>query len=66
MGPQGIENNMKALSDVGIRVVAISIDKPEKTRVRQEGRKGPVSKEMLAVEVVKVELNERPVQRQWV
>jgi peroxiredoxin len=33
MGPPGIENNMKALSDAGIRVVTISVDKPEKTRV---------------------------------
>ena len=31
MGPRGIENNMKALSDAGIRVAAISVDKPEKT-----------------------------------
>ena len=34
MEPRGIENNMKALSDAGIRVVAISVDKPEKTCVK--------------------------------
>jgi hypothetical protein len=32
MAPQGIEKSMKALTDEGIRVVAISVDKPEKTR----------------------------------
>lgn len=29
---RGIENNLKALSDAGIRPVAISVDEPEKTR----------------------------------
>jgi peroxiredoxin len=32
MAPWGIEKSMKALTDAGIRVVAISVDKPEKTR----------------------------------
>jgi peroxiredoxin len=31
MAPRGIEKSMKALTDAGIRVVAISVDKPEKT-----------------------------------
>jgi hypothetical protein len=30
MAPRGIENNLKAISDAGIRVVAISVDQPEK------------------------------------
>ncbi len=29
---RGIENNLKTLSDAGIRTVAISVDTPEKTR----------------------------------
>ena len=35
MAPRRIEKNMKALSDAGLRVVAISVDKPEKTRVKR-------------------------------
>jgi hypothetical protein len=34
MASRGIENNMKTLSDAEIRVVAIRVDKREKTRVK--------------------------------